>query len=256
MSYTSQVIPYVRFVLRRIEDALASKEEWFPFSNKSTDGRTNSCVSEPLVTEFLLTYPSLSGVVVRKQGKKSKKGKKAKKNVSTEEESTDEDNRAFGDIGIDISKFGYKEPFPCNIKIISDSTKSGCNSCGITRFIGYTFGKKCSSNNDVAKILLDIDRDGYDSCEPFLYGLILLSKEDKAYWVGTFDKLPAECITTNPANPLQIKFPTCKVSRTHKEYIRLIHDKTMESYHKRAEPSLIYKEGKRESARLEARISI
>jgi hypothetical protein len=174
------------------------------------------------VAEFLLNHPSLSGLLVKKEAKKEK--------------ATDEDNRAFGDIGICLERFGIKTPSPCNIKIISEKTKSGSNSCGPTRLVAHTFSKKCSTHNDIMKILISLDKDGYDDIVPQLYGLILVQKENKKCWAGTLDEVPAKCISTNPSNPLQVSSFTDRVSRTNKEYITLLKEKLIEYYKKKSEP--------------------
>ena len=222
MSYTNEVIPYIRSVLTRVNDVLLSKEEWFIFPSDSSDGRTNSQQGEAQVAEFLLNHSSLSGVFVKKDTKKGK--------------STDEDNRAFGDISIDIRKFGYDKPFPCNIKIISESNKAGNNACGLTNLIGYTFDKKCSNHDSVMRILIDLDTNGYDMHVPLLYGIIMLQKESKKCWTGTFDEVPEKYIGTNPSNPLQVPFLIDRVSRTNKEYIELLIKKIVEYYTKKSKP--------------------
>jgi hypothetical protein len=221
-----RMIPHVRDVLSKINDALLSKDEWFSFPSASSDGRTNSQQGESQVSEFLLNHPSLSGLLVKKDAKKGK--------------AADEDNRAFGDIGIDISQFGYTEPFPCNIKIISEGNKAGNNACGLTNLIGYTFSKKCLNHDSVIEILIDVDKNGYDTYVPFLYGLIMVQKESKKCWTGTFDEVPDKCIGTNPSNPLQVPFLTDRVSRTNKEYITLLINKIVEYHTKKSKPLALW----------------
>ena len=221
MSYNSEVIPYVRSVLSKIDQALLSKEEWFVFPSDSSDGRTNSQQGEHQVAEYLLSYPTLFELLVNKDAKKKAK---------------DEDNRAFGDIGIDITRFGYEKSFPCNIKIISESNKCGNNACGLTNLIGYTFNKKCSNHDNVIEILIDVDKSGYDNYVPLLYGLIMVQKENKKCWIGTFDEVPEKYIGTNPSNPLQVPFLTDRVSRTNKEYISLLIKKIVEYHTKKSRP--------------------
>ena len=228
MSYTNEVIPHVRSVLKIINNVLLSKEGWFLFPSENSDGRTNSQQGESQVAEYLLNHQSLSGLLVKKDVKKGKV--------------TDEDNRAFGDISIDLSKFGYDKPFPCNIKIISESNKAGNNACGLTNLIGYTFSKKCSSHDNVMEILIDVDKSGYDTCVPLLYGLIMVQKEGKKCWTGTFDEVPDKCIGTNPSNPLQVPFLTDRVSRTNKEYITLLIKKIVEYHTKKSRPLAMWNE--------------
>ena len=218
----TEAITHVRSVLARVNDALLSKDVWFQFPSESSDGRTNSQQGESQVAEFLLNHPSLSGLLVKKEAKKGK--------------ATDEDNRAFGDISIDMSRFGHANHFPCNIKIISESNKAGNNACGLTNLIGYTFGKKCSNHDDVMLILIEIDKNGYDSCVPMLYGLIMVQKESKKCWTGTFDEVPEKSIGTNPSNPLQVPFLTNRVFRTNKEYIALLINKIVEYHTKKSKP--------------------
>jgi len=232
MAYNTEVIPHVRSVLKNIMDVLLSKEEWFSFTSKSSDGRNNSQQDEPQVAEFLLHHPSLSGLLVKKSTTKATKKKSG----------DEEDNRAFGDIGIDISKFGYTEPFPCNIKIISEKTNSGNNSCGATKLIGYTFSKKCSNHNEIMKIIISLDKDGYNDVIPLLYGLIMVYKESKRCWTGTLDEVPEDCISTNPSNPLQVSSFTERVSRTSKEYITLLKEKLITYYKKKSEPLAMWSE--------------
>jgi hypothetical protein len=164
----------------------------------------------------------LSGVFVKKDVKNGK--------------TNDEDNRAFGDIGIDISRFGFTKPFPCNIKIISEINKAGNNACGLTNLIGYTFEKKCPNHDSVMEILIHLDKHGYDTCVPLLYGLIMVQKENKKCWTGTFDEVPDKYIGTNPSNPLQVPFLTDRVSRTNKEYITLLINKIVEYHTKKSKP--------------------
>lgn len=230
MSYISEVIPYVRSVMNKINEALLSKEIWFAFPSESSDGRTNSQQGEPQVAEYLLNHPTLLGLLVKKDAKKANStNKKA-------DECEDEDNRAFGDIGIDISRFGYEKSFPCNIKIISEGNKAGNNACGLTSLIGYTFNKKCSNHDSVIEILIDVDKSGYDNYIPLLYGLIMIQKENRRCWIGTFDEVPDKCIGTNPSNPLQVPFLTDRVSRTNKEYITLLIKKIVEYHTKKSKP--------------------
>ena len=225
-SYTIHVIPHVRSVLKKINDVLLSKDGWFIFPSESSDGRTNSQQGESQVGDFLLSHPSLSGLLVKKDTKKGK--------------ATDEDNRAFGDIGIDLSKFGDYKPFPCNIKIISVGNKAGNNVCGLINFVAYTFGKKCSNHDSVMEVLIDIDKSGYDACVPFLYGLIMVQKESKKCWTGTFDEVPDKCIVANPSNALQVPFLTDRVSRTNKEYITLLIKKIVEYHTKKSKPLALW----------------
>jgi len=222
-SYTTQVIPYVRSVLRRVNTALLSKEGWFAFPTQSSDGRTNSQQGEHQVADFLMTHPDLSDTFVKKDAKRGA--------------DDEEDNRAFGDIGIDISRFGY-EPFPCNIKIISETNKAGNNACGLTNLVGYTFGKKCHNHERVMSVLIDLDRSGYETQVPLLYGLIMLQKESKKCWTGTFDEVPSPRIGTNPSNPLQIPFlgESERVTRTSAEYITLLISKIVEYHKKKSAP--------------------
>lgn len=225
---STEEITHVRSVLAKVSDALLSKDEWFQFPSESSDGRTNSQQGESQVAEFLLNHPSLSGLLVKKEAKKGK--------------ATDEDNRAFGDIGINMSRFGNAKPFPSNIKIISASNKAGNNACGLTNLIGYTFDKKCSNHDDVISILIDIDKNGHDSCVPLLYGLIMVQKENKKCWTGTFDEVPDKFIGTNPSNPLQVPFLTNRVSRTNKEYITLLINKIVEYHTKKSKPFAMWSE--------------
>ena len=53
MSYISEVIPHVRSVMNKINEALLSKEIWFAFPSESSDGRTNSQQGEPQVAEYI-----------------------------------------------------------------------------------------------------------------------------------------------------------------------------------------------------------
>lgn len=225
MSYINDVIPHVRSVLAKSQEALLSKEGWFEFPTVSSDGRKNSDQGEPLVSEYLLNHPSLSGLLVKKDTKKGL---------------DDEDNRAFGDIGIDLTRFGYDKPFPCNIKIISETNKSGNNACGLTHLIGHTFGKKCSNHDTVMEILVEVDKNGYDAVTPLLYGLIMVLKERKSCWTGTLDEVPERHIGTNPSNPLQVPFLTSRVSRTNTEYIALLIAKIVEYHTKKSRPLAIW----------------
>jgi hypothetical protein len=229
--YTTQVIPYVRTVLQRASIALLSKEGWFAFPTESSDGRTNSQQAESQVADFLLTHPDLADTFVKKDTRKIVK-KQARKEGHEEE-----NNRAFGDIGINISRFGY-EPFPCNIKIISEKNKASNNACGLTNLVGYTFSKKCNNHERVMSVLIDLDRSGYETQVPLLYGLIMLQKESKKCWTGTFDEVPTNRITPNPSNSLQIPFleESERVSRTAAEYIMLLISKIVEYHRKKSVP--------------------
>jgi hypothetical protein len=232
----AEVNSYIRSVLKKTEEAFKSKSTWFEFKQKSTDGRLNSIDNEHEVTEFLLSEPSLAGIYVKKASKA-----KSKKKANADEE----DNRAFGDIGIDLSQFGIKEPFPCNIKIISEDNKSGNNSCGLTTLISYTYQIKCSNHTSVVNALIQIDSEGYEKYDPQLYGLIILKKEKQECWVGTFDEVPWAQISTNPSNPLQVSFPRTHVDRTKEEYMHLLFNKVKEYYYKKSEPALLLREHER-----------
>jgi hypothetical protein len=229
----ANAIVHVRGVLAKIEQVISEKEEWFPFSNESSDGRRNSQTDEPLVTQYLLDHPTLNGLLVKKATKTVKKGKK---------KDDDEDNRAFGDIGIDLSAFGYSESFPCNIKIISVGNKADNNTCGLIHLIAYTFKKDCHNHDAVMKIIVELDKNGYDNITPKLYGIIQIQKETNRCWVGTFDEVPDKSIGTNPSNPLQVPFLDDRVTRTHKEYINLLIDKIVEYHKKKSQPYAIWAE--------------
>lgn len=218
---------YIRGVLRAVEEVILQKSPWFQFSKSSTDGRINSLQSEDTVTDYLLNHPSLTDLLV----------KKAPKSASAEEE----DNRAFGDIGIDLTHFDIQEAFPCNIKIISEKNSSGNNSCGLTTLISYTYGIKCASHPAVARALCKLDKEGYEGVHPRLYGLIMIKKEKPECWAGTFDEVPAEQISTNPSNPLQVTFPKRRVERTPQEYMRLLFEKVREYNYKKSEAALIFR---------------
>ena len=222
-------VSYVRDVLKIIENVLLDKSDWFPFSKDSTDGRTNSQKDESLVTNYLLNHSDTKDLLVKKSGKKS--GKK-----STEEEN----NRAFGDISINLSKF-EEENFPCNIKIISETNKSGNNACGLIPLISYTFQKPCKDHENVMNLLVDIDENGFNS-NLRLYGIIMIQKENKKCWVGTFDEVPDAFIGTNPSNPLQIPFlkESDRVERSDKEYINILVHKIVEYHTKKSAPFAIW----------------
>jgi hypothetical protein len=222
----AEVTEYIRSVLRAIEEVILQKSPWFNFSKSSTDGRTNSQQSEHMVTDYLLNHPSLTDLLVKKSAKAKAEG---------------EDNRAFGDIGIDLSFMGIREPFPCNIKLISEDNASGNNSCGLTTLISYTYGIKCASHPAVAKALCKLDKEGYEGVHPRLYGLIMIKKESPSCWAGTFDEVPAEQISTNPSNPLQVTFPKRRIERTEEEYMRLLFEKVREYNYKKSEAALIFR---------------
>jgi hypothetical protein len=92
------------------------------------------------------------------------------------------------------------------------------------------------------KALIDIDRAGHDSCVPELYGLIMVQKEKKNCWTGTFDEVPSHRISTNPSNPLQVNFlgETERVSRTPVEYVGLLISKIVEYHSKKSEPFALW----------------
>lgn len=234
MTY-SEAIKHVRKVLAKVNDVILAREDWFDFSTDSSDGRRNSMTSEPEVANYLLHHPALVGLLSKKEEKK-----KNKKKTDDDTSCVDENNRAFGDIGIDISRFGFAEPFPCNIKIISESNKAGNNSCGLIHLIGYTFQTPCNNHDKVMEILVDVDKSGYTDTVPLLYGIIMVMKEKKKCWTGTFDEVPAKCIGTNPSNPLQIPFLTERVSRTSQEYITLLINKIVEYHMKKSKPLAIW----------------
>ena len=220
------IISHVRVVNSIIEDVLLEKTEWFPFTTESTDGRRNSMQSETMVADYLLKHPKLDGLLCQKASKPPKK-------TAHKEE---ENNRAFGDIGICLKQFGISEPFPCNIKIISASNKAGNNSCGLTSLIAYTFNTSCSNHDSVIETLISLETSGYSEVVPRLYGIIMIMKEHQKVWVGTFDEVPAKCIGTNPSNPLQICFLTEKVNRTSSEYIAMLISKIVEYHEKKSKP--------------------
>lgn len=253
MNYSRIIIPHARNVLKKISDVLNTKEGWFIFPNSSSDGRRNSQEGEDHVANYLLTHPSLTGLLVKKDLKSCPHGNKiispdqrpgsdsVKKGITDITDNTDNtDNRAFGDIGINLKKFGYDEPFPCNIKLISECNKAGNNSCGLINLIQYTFQRPCTNHDKVMDILVDIDKSGYEKITPLLYGIIMVQKENKKCWVGTFDEVPEKSIGTNPSNPLQIPFLTDRVVRTEKEYITLLINKIVEYHTKKSRPLAIW----------------
>ena len=223
----ADIIAHVRTVNLIIEEVLLEKTDWFPFTTESSDGRRNSMQSETMVADYLLKHPKLIWLLTQKSTKSSKKA------TANKEE---ENNRAFGDIGICLKQFGITEPFPCNIKIISSANKAGNNSCGLTSLIAYTFNTTCSNHDSVMETLISLDTNGYSDVVPRLYGIIMVMKERKNVWVGTFDEVPEKCIGTNPSNPLQICFLTEKVSRTSSEYIEMLISKIVEYYEKKSKP--------------------
>lgn len=224
---------YVDAVLKEIKDVILAKDPWFVFPTAATDGRTNSQQGEHVVTDFL--HNAMPGKFIKKA---SRTKKKASRGTSETEE---EDNRAFGDIAINMDAFG-KPPFQCNVKIIGEETKSGNNACGLTSLISHTFRKKCRDHESVMKVLIDLDRAGHDSCVPELYGLIMVQKEKKNCWTGTFDEVPSHRIGTNPSNPLQVPFlgETERVSRTPAEYVGVLISKVVEYHAKKSKPFALW----------------
>lgn len=220
-----EALTHVRAVLKKTNNFLLEKKEWYKFIKKSNDGRTDSTSYEHLVTDDLLS--GLPGQFVKK---------------ATKTESEEENNRAYGDISIDLSKFGC-EPFPCNVKIISKFNKSGNNSCGLTGLVSHTFKQRCLNHDEVAELLTKFD-DLFDKGDttfiPNLTGIIMCLKEEQKCWTGTLDEVPTKRISTNPANPLQVSFlsETDRVSRTYHEYISLLWAKIDESYAKRGSPAV------------------
>jgi hypothetical protein len=221
----NDVIAHVRNVNKLIEEVLLEKPVWFPFTTESTDGRRNSMQSETMVADYLLKHPKLIWLLSQKASKSQKKTKEFEEN-----------NRAFGDIGICLKHFGIMEPFPCNIKIISAANKAGNNSCGLTSLIAYTFNTTCSNHDNVMETLISLETAGYSEVVPRLYGIIMIMKEHQKVWVGTFDEVPEKCIGTNPSNPLQICFLTERVARTSSEYIAMLIAKIVEYYEKKSKP--------------------
>jgi hypothetical protein len=224
----NDIISHVRKVNSTIEAVLLEKSEWFPFTTESSDGRRNSMQSETIVADYLLKHPKLVWLLCQKASKTQKKRLSIRKD--------EENNRAFGDIGICLKKFGINDPFPCNIKIISASNKAGNNSCGLTSLIAYTFNTTCSNHDNVMETLISLETQGYSEVVPRLYGIIMVMKEHKNVWVGTFDEVPEKYIGTNPSNPLQICFLTEKINRTPTEYIELLISKIVEYYEKKSKP--------------------
>jgi hypothetical protein len=248
----NDVIAHVRNVNKLMEEVLLEKPEWFPFTTESTDGRRNSMQSETMVADYLLKHPKLTGLLCQKASKAQKKTKEdasatrlrssAAQNeglshiFSSKANENEENNRAFGDIGICLKHFGIMEPFPCNIKIISAANKAGNNSCGLTSLIAYTFNTTCSNHDNVMETLISLETSGYSEVVPKLYGIIMIMKEHQKVWVGTFDEVPEKCIGTNPSNPLQICFLTERVARTSSEYIAMLISKIVEYYEKKSKP--------------------
>jgi hypothetical protein len=265
-------IAHVRDVLRKTERVLSEMSPWFDFTKGSTDGRINSLNDEDKVTQFILAHPDIKEFYVKKEEKEVKKVKKSKKSTKKrsketadeeqsdecekngengengEKEEKEENNRAFGDIGIDLTTFGSKEPFPCNVKIIAEANRSGNNSCGLIHLVGYTFQRRCSNHDRVMEVLIDLDKirekgeHGFGDIEPQFYGIIMVMKEKRECWLGTFDEIPEKYIGTNPSNPLQIPFlkPTDRVSRTDAEYIDLLIKKIVEYHTKKSRPLAIW----------------
>jgi len=259
-------IAHVRDVLRKTERVLSEMSPWFDFTKGSTDGRINSLNDEHKVTQFILAHPDIKEFYVKKEEnvkkeekevKKSKKSTKKRSKETADEEQSDEcekngekeeNNRAFGDIGIDLTQFGYKEPFLCNVKIISKSNTSRNNSCGLIPLVGYTFQRRCSNHDRVMEVLIDLDKvrekgeHGFGDIAPQLYGIIMVRKEKRECWLGTIDEIPEKYIGTNPSNPLQIRFlkPTDRVVRTDAEYIDLLIKKIVEYHTKKSRPLAIW----------------
>lgn len=253
-------IAHVRDVLRKTERVLSEMSPWFDFTKGSTDGRINSLNDEDKVTQFILAHPDIKEYYVKKEAAKKKAKKSTKKRSKAKVESLDEEqsdecdekenNRAFGDIGIDLTTFGSNKPFPCNVKIIAEANRSGNNSCGLIHLVGYTFQRPCSNHDRVMEVLIEFDKKrdkgtrGFDDTEPQLYGIIMVMKEKRECWLGTFDEIPEEHIGTNPSNPLQIPFlkPTDRVVRTDAEYIDLLIKKIVEYHTKKSRPMAIWNE--------------
>ncbi len=239
-------IRHIRAVLRETQDLILAKDPWFVFPTAATDGRTNSQQGESVVTDFLLN--AMPGKLIKKASKTKKKASSTKKKASstkneasTSNSETEEDNRAFGDIAINMEAF-EKPPFPCNVKLVGEANKAGNNACGLASLISYTFGKSCRDHESAMKVIIDIDRAGHDSCAPELYGLIMVQKENKKCWTGTFDEVPSHRIGTNPSNPLQVPFlgETERVSRTPVEYVGLLISKIVEYHSKKSEPFALW----------------
>ena len=226
MSDEMRSIRHIRAVLRETHDLILAKDPWFVFPTAATDGRTNSQQGESVVTDFLLN--AMPGKFIKKASK-------------TNSETEEEDNRAFGDIAINLEAF-EKPPFPCNVKLVGEANKAGNNACGLPSLIGHTFGKSCRDHESAMKVVIDIDRAGHDSCAPELYGLIMVQKENKKCWTGTFDEVPSHRISTNPSNPLQVPFlgETERVSRTPAEYVGVLISKVVEYHTKKSKPFALW----------------
>ena len=173
------------------------------------DGRTESCNSEPEVTNCIREKCS--------QIKFLPKGH----------------NRAFGDITPLIEDNEY----PINVKMINEEKTQQFNGGGPSVFNYVLFGKKNTSWDALQKRIAE---NKPIICVKKYYYLIYFKNSDKKSIFCSLGDISRESIKINPSNPIQIQLPLNLVTRTPEEEAQFIIELFEEVLYKRAEPYLKY----------------
>lgn len=199
-------------VFNTIECELIRKDTWFSFTHGSQDGRINSIKDEDVVLDWLFGLESLRGKISRKKT-----------------------TREIADFWIgDI---------PVNIKVSAYKNSQFNNVSSVPSLFAHCMNRPVKSNVDVAKNVTDIFANGFLSVDVRYYGLLIICKTEKRFWVGTFDELHDDDIYVNPSNGFQVRsIPDKYVSRHKMQYISFFMKKVGEYYKKISEPYTIMKE--------------
>ena len=192
-----------------IEEELICRDVWFSFTNASNDGRLNSIKDEDVVLDWLFGLESLKGRITRKKH-----------------------NRDTADFWLD--------DIPMNIKVSAYKNSQFNNVSSVPSLFAHCMNKKVKTNTDVARYVNEIYANGFLSVDVKKYGLLIVCKTEKKFWVGTFDELHEDDIYVNPSNGFQVRsIPERYVKRNNMQYVSFFLRKVDEYYKKIAEPYLI-----------------
>lgn len=192
-----------------IEEELIRRNVWFSFTKTSHDGRLNSIKDEDIVLDWLFSLESLRGRLTRKSN-----------------------TRETADFWLD--------DIPVNIKVSVYKHSQFNNVSSVPSLFAHCMNQKVKTNTDVARHVNKIYENGFLSVDENYYGLLILCKTEKRFWVGTIDELHEDDIYVNPSNGFQVRsIPDRYVTRNKMQYISFFLKKVTEYYKKIAEPYLI-----------------
>lgn len=195
-----------------IQTELEKMEGWFNFTKESADGRINSIKDEDIVLDWVFKIPSLQGRIRRKKCVR------------------------------DIADF-WIDDTPVNIKVSMDKSSQFNNVSSVPSLFSHCMNKKAKTNVDVSRSVIEIYSDGFLSVHTRPYGLLIVCKTHKKFWVGTFDELSQDDVYMNPSNGFQIRsIPQEYVFRNNFQYIHFFLQKINVYYKKIAEPYIIMQE--------------